>query len=67
MSSAHDDLVMLPEVQARRALGRQPLRLRVLAPVGGYAGRGALRVLRVRGGAERLEIVCGYEGYERLV
>ena len=63
---AHDDLVMLPELQARRVLNTQPLRVHVLAPMGGYVGRGVLRVLRLRGQGETLELVCGYEGYDRL-
>ncbi len=62
-----DQLVLMPEVDARRALAGQAVSLSVLAPVGHYAGRGALRVLRVRpretGG---IELVCGYEAYERF-
>ena len=65
-----DQIVLMPEVDARRALAGQAVSLRVLAPVGHYAGRGALRVLRVRPfeREERpvIELVCGYEAYEPL-
>lgn len=61
-----EDLVLMPEVDARRMLAGHSLSLRVLAPVGHYAGRGALRVLRVRPLKERIELVCGYEAYDRL-
>lgn len=63
-----EDLVLLPEVDARRALSGHDVMLRVLAPVGHYAGRGTLRVLRVRpmtkGDGRGVELVCGYEAYE---
>lgn len=59
----HEDLVLMPETDARRALAGRPVRFSVLAPVGRYAGRGTLRVLRVRECAEQIELVCGYEGY----
>lgn len=61
-----DHLVLMPEVDARRALASQTVALRVLAPVGHYAGRGTLRVLRVRPHGEVVELVCGYEAYERV-
>ncbi len=68
-----DHLVLMPEVDARRALAGQAVALRVLAPVGHYAGRGALRVLRARprpltagAAGSVIELVCGYEAYERL-
>lgn len=58
----------MPDVAARRALADRDVRFRLLAPVGAYAGRGMLRVLRVRsvdsGEAQQIELVCGYEGYE---
>jgi hypothetical protein len=74
------DLVLMPESDARRALGDQPIALRVLAPVGGYAGCGKLRVLRVlvrqcqrpevskghHDTGEMIELDCGYESYVRL-
>lgn len=59
----HDDLVLMPEVAARRALAGTPLQVRVLAPLGTFAGRGRLRVLRVRALGECVELVCGYDGY----
>lgn len=59
-----EDLVLMPEPQARRALAGQDLLLRVLAPVGHYAGRGTLRVLRVKSLDRGVELVCGYEAYE---
>lgn len=59
-------LVLLPETQARRALSGQRLLVRVLAPVGPYAGVGALRVLRLRPRADSVELDCGYESYHRL-
>lgn len=59
-----DDLVLMPEVDARRALAGQRIAFRVLAPVGAYAGRGTLRVLRVRAADGEVELVCGYEAYK---
>jgi hypothetical protein len=56
----------MPETDARRLLADRALMFRVLAPVGHYAGRGTLRVLRVRSLEERIELVCGYEAYDRL-
>ena len=61
-----EDLVLMPEVDARKALAGQPLAFRVLSPVGHHAGRGVLRVLRVRPLDSRIELVCGYESYEPL-
>jgi hypothetical protein len=40
--------------------------MRVLAPVGSYAGRGVLRVLRAQPVDDVVQLVCGYEGYDRL-
>lgn len=62
----HDDLVLLPETIARRALGRRLAAFSVLAPLGAYAGRGTLRVLRVRSEGEAVDLVCGYDSYEPL-
>jgi len=61
-----EDLVLMPEVDARRALAGNDLSISLLAPVGSYAGRGVLRVLRVKPQGERIELVCGYEAYERV-
>lgn len=58
---------MLPEVDARAALGGQRVRFSVLAPLGMWAGCGTLRVLRARSTDDgSVELVCGYESYERL-
>jgi hypothetical protein len=57
----------MPEVEARRALSGRIGAFSVLAPVGSFAGRGTLRVLRVRSDdEERLELTCGYESYELI-
>ena len=61
-----EDLVLMPEVQARRALSAHDIAFSVLAPVGSYAGCGTLRVLRVRAQAGRVELICGYESYDRI-
>jgi len=59
--------MLMPEVAARAALRGRALRLAVLAPFGAWAGRGALRVLRLRSrDGESAELVVGYESYERL-
>jgi hypothetical protein len=65
-----EDLVMLPWVAARRALGDRALRFRLLAPPYGVIGLGTLRALRVTAlsgehdGA--WELVAGYEGYDKI-
>ena len=65
----------MPEVEARRALqaGGKPITLIVLRPVFPAAGRGELRVLRVRpflrqaqDEESELEVVAGYDSYERV-
>ena len=57
----------MPEVQARRLLGSRVVAFSVLAPVGSFAGKGALRVLRVAPmkTGDGVELLCGYDGYER--
>lgn len=64
------NLVMVTDVEARRALRGRALRYEVLAPVGAWLGRGHLRVLRVKpqaeGDAACLHVTLGYESYERL-
>jgi hypothetical protein len=60
-----EDLALIPEVEARRALGKRPIRLRVLAPYGGWTGFGTLRVLRLRMNDGEVELVAGYESYQR--
>jgi hypothetical protein len=65
-----EDLVLVPWVQARLALGDRPLRFRVLAPPYAAVGVGVLRALRVSAltgehdGA--WELLAGYERYERI-
>jgi hypothetical protein len=61
-----EDLVLMPERCARRALAPQSMSFALLAPLGAYAGCGVLRVLRARQTHEVVELVCGYESYERL-
>ncbi len=58
-------LVMMTDVQARRAVGDRRVRVFVLAPFGNWMGCGVLRVLRVRDEGEVLALTLGYESYER--
>lgn len=60
------DLVLVTEVEARRALAGQTVRERLLLPPYPALGIGRLRVLRIRDAGEVTEMLCGYEGYERL-
>lgn len=66
----HEDLVMMPEVDARRVLSGRALSFVLLAPVSPSLGVGRLRVLRVKPSASDedagFELVCGYESYERI-
>jgi hypothetical protein len=62
-----DDLVLMPEVTARKMLAGQPLTFTTLVPIGPFAGRGTLRVLRARPRGESVELVCGYESYVPLL
>jgi hypothetical protein len=59
-----DDLVLLPEVQARRVLRDSRIRLHVLAPYGSWTGRGTLRVLRLKTNDNEVELTVGYESYQ---
>jgi len=59
----NEDLVLLPEVEARRALRDYRIRLRVLAPFGAWTGCGVLRVLRCRIDDRAAELIVGYESY----
>lgn len=60
----NEELILVPEVQARRALRNHALRLHVLAPHGAWLGCGALRVLRLRVNEDRsADLVAGYESY----
>ncbi len=58
-----DDLVLVPEVQARRLLGDRRIRMQMLAPYGEWTGRGTLRVLRLRTNGDEVELTVGYESY----
>jgi hypothetical protein len=61
------DLMLVPEVEARRALRDRRLRLSVLAPYGAWIGCGSLRVLRLKmNDDETADLTVGYESYERL-
>ena len=56
--------MLVPEMQARRALAGQPLRFHVLAPPGAWIGCGTLRVLRVRAEDDGTTgVTVGYESY----
>jgi hypothetical protein len=67
-----EDLTLLPEVQARRKLRKQPVRIAVLAPYGAWIGCGMLRVLRLKMPAQDdtdedvVELTVGYESYTQL-
>jgi hypothetical protein len=69
-SPSHAQFVLMPEVQARRALEAVggKISLTVLRPVFAALGCGKLRVLRIRPVKEEseLEVVAGYESYERI-
>lgn len=58
--------MLMPEVDARHALGDRRLRVSVLAPYGSWVGCGVLRVLRVKSADDgTAELTVGYESYER--
>ncbi|HEV2261266.1 MAG TPA: hypothetical protein VGR69_03120 [Candidatus Rubrimentiphilum sp.] len=63
--AALEEMVLLPEVQARRQLAGRVTAFSVLSPVGAYAGVGILRVLRLAQ-HEGIEVIVGYDSYERL-
>jgi hypothetical protein len=67
-TGASNDLVLMTDVAARRSVARRPLRVRVLAPLGGWLGCGKLRVLRVKPSAVEngLALTLGYESYEKI-
>jgi hypothetical protein len=63
----HETLTMLPEVQARRLLAGVPVSFAVLLPPYPALGVGTLRVLRARRQGEAgVELIVGYDNYERL-
>lgn len=71
MLSDADNLTLMPEVDARAALAGRRVRFSVLAPIGAWAGCGTLRVLRAipllgEAGNDGMELICGYESYERM-
>jgi hypothetical protein len=66
MSNANADLTLMPHVQARAVLSDRRLHLSVLAPVGSWIGAGQLRVLRATERDDEIDLVCGYEWYERF-
>jgi len=62
-----DDVILVPEVLARRALGDRPIRLQMLVPVGAWIGCGALRVLRLKVTEDGFaDLTVGYESYRNL-
>jgi hypothetical protein len=68
MTAPPDDpseAVLLPERRGRALLGPQRLRLRTLRPPYPALGVGELRVLRVRDDGVLLDVVVGYDRYER--
>ncbi|MBV8067488.1 MAG: hypothetical protein JO113_05900 [Candidatus Eremiobacteraeota bacterium] len=65
------DLVLMPEVEARRMLGDRRIRLHVHVPYGSWTGCGKLRVLRLTllqaqgdSGEPYVEMIVGYEAYQ---
>lgn len=61
----NEDLILVPEVGARLALGNRPLHLHILAPLGSWIGCGALRVLRLKVNEDRsCDLTVGYESYQ---
>jgi hypothetical protein len=65
-SSPEPALGLLPEVDARALLAGKPLRFRLLRPPYPAIGTGVLRALRVAEVAGAMELVAGYDGYERI-
>jgi hypothetical protein len=61
-----DELPMTALVETRAILGERAIHLRLLLPPYPALGCGVLRTLRVSERNERIEIVAGYESYERL-
>ena len=57
---------LLPAVEALAALRGRDVRFSVLRPPYAALGVGALRVLRIAEREATLEMVAGYDGYERL-
>lgn len=58
--------MLVPEVEARRALRGRRLRLQVLAPYGSWIGCGKLRVVGLKiNDDDSADLTVGYESYER--
>ena len=62
----YEQLPMIALVEARARLGPCEMRLRMLLPPYPALGCGTLRALRVSEQNEIVEIVAGYDAYERL-
>jgi hypothetical protein len=61
-----EELILMPEVQARRMLQTRPIRLQVLSPAGAWIGAGELRVLCVNVAADgSADVTAGYESYRQ--
>lgn len=60
----NEELILAPEVQARRVLRDRRIRLQVLVPHGPWIGCGTLRVLRVKMNESDVELIVGYESYK---
>jgi len=65
--SSESDVVLMTDMEVRKALSDRELRYSILSPYGSWLGRGALRVLRVKPREDHvLDIVLGYEFYEKF-
>jgi hypothetical protein len=60
------ELTLAREPEARAALSDRTLTLRLLLPPYAAVGLGALRVVRLRERSDSTEMLCSYEGYERI-
>jgi len=72
-SQSHADFALMDHVEARAGLhaaaraSLKTLRFSLLEPVQPALGRGKIRVLRVHDdGAGYLDVIAGYESYERI-
>jgi hypothetical protein len=63
MSAEH---ILAREPEVRAALGGRKLTLRLLLPPYAAVGLGTLRVVRLRERPDSTEMLCSYEGYERI-
>ncbi len=60
----NEELILVAEVHARRALREHALRLHVIAPHGAWIGSGTLRVLRLKMNEDSsADVSVGYESY----